>query len=113
MFDAAMADEGNVAAIGSTQHRFDLADNALLGIDGPLPAADAFVRVGEELVGDRLELRRRQEAGCRPIVLMHALPHLDREAEVFAKNLGGFDRLAFGRRDDPPDRPDPWLLEHG
>ncbi|ESY06773.1 hypothetical protein X753_10730 [Mesorhizobium sp. LNJC399B00] len=44
-----MADEGNVAAVGSTQHRFDLADNALLGVDGPFPAANAFVRIGEEL----------------------------------------------------------------
>ena len=94
--DTAMADEGDVG-FTSLKSGLDLTHNAALRINGTFPAADAVIRPGEELVGNRLEFRRRQEARRRPVVLVHPLPHLDRKAEMPRQDFRGFDRFAFSR----------------
>src|SRR5262249_1770705 len=62
--DAAMADEEDIARFISGQDVFDLADDARLGVDRPLPAPNADLGLGKKLIGDRLKLVRNQEAGC-------------------------------------------------
>jgi hypothetical protein len=54
--DSAVADEQYVTRSISGQHAFDLADDAQLGIDRPLPSPDADKGICEKLTGHRLEL---------------------------------------------------------
>ncbi|MGO4816484.1 hypothetical protein AB4156_44030, partial [Cupriavidus sp. 2MCAB6] len=81
--------------------------NPQLRIERTLPAANAQLGIGEELVGHLLEFRRRQETRGRPIVLVHGLADLDGEAELLRDAFGRLDRLALGRRDDEPGSDEP------
>ena len=85
-----MANESDVAGLITGEHGADLTHDTVLGIDGSLPAANTAVRFGEELIGDRLKLERRQKACRRAVILVHALPHLDREVEVGSQDFGRF-----------------------
>ena len=62
--DGAVADEQYVTRSISGQHAFDLADDAQLGIDRPLPSPDADKGMCEKLIGHRLELVGGQETRC-------------------------------------------------
>lgn len=95
--DTSVAHESNVGGVICAEHSVYLAQNTMLSIDCPLPSANAAVWIGEELVRDRFELPRRQETGCRSVILMHPFPHLDLKAEMPSEYLGGFYRLAFTR----------------
>src|SRR5712692_2590562 len=75
--NATVADKEHVARSISSQDVFDLANNARLGINRPLPAPNADVGLCEELIGDCLKLVRHQETCRRSIVFMHRLANLD------------------------------------
>src|SRR5690242_13288130 len=60
--DATVTDEKDVARLVSGQHVFDLANDTRLGVNRPLPAPNANLRAGKELIGDSLKLARHQEA---------------------------------------------------
>ena len=98
--NAAVANKEHVARSFSRQDVFDLANNARLGIDRPLPAPNADVGLREELIGDGLELVRHQETCRRSIVFMHRLANLDVDVQLRGNNLGCLDRLPLSAGDD-------------
>lgn len=98
--DATMADEEDVARCISSQDVFDLADYARLGVNRPLPAPNANLGHGKELIGDSLKLARHQEAGCRPIILMRRLPNLYVNVQLGGNDLGCLNRLPLPAGDN-------------
>jgi hypothetical protein len=98
--DATMADEEDVARFISSQDVFDLADDARLGIDRPLPAPNADLGPGKKLIGDCLKFVRSQEAGRRSIILVHRLPNLYGDIQPGGNDLGCLDRLSLAARDN-------------
>jgi len=93
--DATMADEEDVARSISSQDVLDLPDDTRLGVNRPLPAPNADLGLGKELVGNRLKLVRNQEAGCRSIILVHRFPNLDDDVQPGGNDFGCFDRLSL------------------
>src|SRR3954463_2610937 len=89
--NATVADKQHISWSLSGQHVFDFANDARLGIDRALPAADADVGLREELIGDQLELVRHEEARRRSIVFMHRLANLDVDVQLCGNDLGGLD----------------------
>ena len=98
--DATVAYKQHIAWSLSRQDVFDLANDARLGIDRALPAANAEVGLREKLIGDDLELVRYEEAGRRSIVLMHRFPNLDIDVQLCGNDLGSLDRLPLAAADD-------------
>lgn len=98
--DATMADEEDVARFISRQDVFDLADYARLGVNRSLPAPNAHLGSGKELIGDSLKLDRHQEAGCRPVIFVHRLPNLYVNVQLGGNDLGGLDRLPLAAGDN-------------
>ena len=56
--NATVADEQHIARSIARQDKFDFAHDPRLGIDRSLPTPYAGMRLGEELIGHRLELGR-------------------------------------------------------
>lgn len=108
--DATMGDEGDVAAGMGREDRRDGRRHPDLGIGRALPAAHAFVGGREELVGDALELRRRQEACGAAVVLVKSLVDADRQPGAASQDAGRFDRLGLVAR---PDRRQVLALRRG
>src|SRR5882724_7196839 len=100
--DAAVTDEKHIARSVSSQDVFDLANNAQLRINRPLPAPNADVGLREKLIGDRLELVWHQEARRRSIVFMHRFPHFHADIQFCGNNLGCLYRLPLPAGDDLP-----------
>src|SRR5689334_6666990 len=75
--DATMTDEEDVTRLISSQDLFDLADDARLRVNRPLPAPNTGLGTGKKLIGNCLKLVRTEEAGCRSIILVHRLANLD------------------------------------
>ena len=94
-----MPDEEHIASNSARKRRLRLAHDAGLSIGRAFPSPHALVRPAEELVRDFLELRRRQEAGRRAVVLVHRLNDLDGDSERGGERLGRLDRLALSARD--------------
>src|SRR5450755_3781627 len=87
--NATVADKQHIARSISRQDVLDLANNAQLRIDRPLPASNADLGLGEKLIGHGLELVRHQEACRRSIVFMHRFPNLDVNVQLCGNDLGG------------------------
>jgi len=100
--DAAVTNKKHIARSVSSQNVFDLANNAQLRINRPLPAPNADVGLREKLIGDRLELVRHQEACRRSIVFMHRFPNFHVDIQFCGNNLGRLDRFPLSARDDLP-----------
>jgi hypothetical protein len=100
--DAAVTDKKHIARSVSSQDVFDLANNAPLRIDRPLPAPNAGVGLREKLIGDRLELVWHQEARRRSIVFMHRFPNFYVDIQFCGNNLGCLNRFPLSAGDDLP-----------
>lgn len=100
--DAAVTDKKHIARSLSSQDVFDLANNAPLRINRPLPAPNAGVGLREKLIGDRLELVWHQEACRRSIVFVHRLPNFYLDIQFCGNYLGRLNRFPFSARDDLP-----------
>ena len=91
--DAAVTDEKHIARSVSSQDEFDLANNAPLRINRPLPAPNAGVGLREKLISDRLEFVWHQEACRRSIVFMHRFPNFYLDIQFCGNNLRCLNRL--------------------
>ena len=100
--DAAVTDKKHIARSVSSQDVFDLANNAQLRINRPLPAPNAGPGLGEKLVSDGLELVRHQEACRRSIVFMHRFPNFHVDIQFRGNNLGRLNRFPLTAGDDLP-----------
>ena len=99
--DGAVGNYGDVAlARSACQHVFHGRDDALLGVDGALPAAHALLGPREELVGDSLELGLGQESRRRAVVLAQSRNGLKPDAEPLRQDPGAIARLAFCARSE-------------
>lgn len=98
--DRTMTDKEHVPRSIASQDVLDLANDARLRVDRPLPTPDGDQGAREKLVSDRFENVGLQETGRRPIVLVHGLAYLQLNIEFGGNDPGGLDGLPFAARDD-------------
>jgi hypothetical protein len=77
------------------QNSVDCLPDSPLRINSPLPATNALLGLCEEGVRDLLELCRRQEAGCDPVILAKVTVHRDADAEPGSQDSRRFDGLGL------------------
>ena len=110
--DAAMGDDGDVTF--SRCHGddvLDCVDNAPLRIDRALLSTHALLRLSEEVIGHRFELRLRQIAGRGSIILAQRFDDYRRKPKMHGHYTGCLTRLPFGAAKDGTCSVEPWLLE--
>lgn len=110
--DAAVAYDQHVT-VARSQQIGQTSRDAALGVDGPLPAADALLRLREEGVRELLELLRGNEPERAAIIFTDAGANLEREAQMLGDDASRLDGLRFLAAHQASDRREPGLSEQG